>query len=106
MDFMRGAALSPGGKAICALTSATEKGISKIVPTLKMGAGVVTTRAHAQYVVTEYGVAELKGKNLAQRAKALINVAHPSSREELEREAHARFGASLYFFNGGSLAGV
>ncbi len=105
MDFMRGAALSPGGKAICALTSATEKGISKIVPTLKMGAGVVTTRAHAQYVVTEFGVADLKGKNLAQRAKALINVSHPSSREELEREAHARFGASLYFFNGGSLAG-
>lgn len=106
MDFMRGAALSPGGKAICALTSTTEKGISKIVPTLKMGAGVVTTRAHAQYVVTEYGVAELKGKNLAQRARALINVSHPASREELEREAHARFGASLYFFNGGSLAGV
>ncbi len=99
MDFMRGAALSPGGKAICALTSATEKGVSKIVPTLRPGAGVVTTRAHAQYVVTEYGVAELKGKNLAQRAKALINVAHPSSREALERDAHARFGASLYFFN-------
>ena len=99
MDFMRGAALSPGGKAICALTSATAKGVSKIVPTLKLGAGVVTTRAHAQYVATEYGVAELKGKNLAQRAKALINVAHPSSREALEKEAHERFGASLYHFN-------
>lgn len=106
MDFMRGAALSPGGKAVCALTSATDKGISKIVPTLKMGAGVVTTRAHAQYVVTEYGVADLKGKNLAQRAKALIDVAHPDSREELERDAHTRFGASLYFFNGRSLAHV
>ena len=106
MDFMRGAALSPGGKALCALTSATEKGVSKIVPTLKMGAGVVTTRAHAQYVVTEYGVAELKGKNLAQRAKALINVAHPSSREALEKEAHERFGASLYHFNAAKLKTV
>ncbi|MBC7874507.1 MAG: 4-hydroxybutyrate CoA-transferase [Ferruginibacter sp.] len=103
MDFMRGAALSMGGKAICALTSSTSKGVSKIVPTLKMGAGVVTTRAHAQYIVTEYGVADLKGKNLAQRAKALIDVAIPESREELEREAHARFGASLYFFNGHGL---
>lgn len=103
MDFMRGAALSPGGKAICALTSATEKGISKIVPTLKDGAGVVTTRAHAQYVITEYGVADLKGKNLAQRAKALIDVAQPSAREELEKAAHLRFGESLYFFNGRTL---
>ena len=71
-----------------------------------MGAGVVTTRAHAQYVVTEYGVAELKGKNLAQRAKALINVAHPSSREALEKEAHERFGASLYHFNAAKLKTV
>ncbi len=100
MDFMRGAALSSGGKAICALTSATDKGISKIVPMLKEGAGVVTTRAHAQYVVTEFGVADLKGKNLAQRAKALIDVAQPSAREALERAAHLRFGASFYVFNG------
>jgi acyl-CoA hydrolase len=99
MDFMRGAALSPGGKAICAIESMTNKGVSKIVPTLKIGAGVVTTRAHVQYVVTEYGVAELKGKNLAQRAKALINVAHPSIREELDRAAHERFGASFVTFN-------
>jgi len=97
MDFMRGAALSIGGKAICALTSATDNGISKIVPTLKLGAGVVTTRAHAQYVVTEYGVADLKGKNLAQRARALINVAHPSSREELkERPVHVLVQASIF----------
>lgn len=100
MDFMRGAALSPGGKAICALPSVTGNGLSKIVPTLKEGAGVVTTRAHAQYVVTEYGVAELKGRNLAQRAKALIDVAHPSAREELSKAAHERFGNSLYSFNG------
>lgn len=99
MDFMRGAALSPGGKAICALPSATNKGVSKIVPTLKNGAGVVTTRAHVQYVVTEFGVAELKGKNLAQRAKALIDVAHPNAREELDRAAFERFGHSYISFN-------
>ena len=99
MDFMRGAALSPGGKAICALTAVTHKGYSKIVPTLKEGAGVVTTRAHAQYVVTEFGVAELKGRNLAQRAKALIEVAHPDAREALEQAAHARFGRSFVSFN-------
>lgn len=99
MDFMRGAALSCGGKAICALPAITSKGISKIVPTLKLGAGVVTTRAHAQYVVTEFGIAELKGKNLAQRAKALINVAHPGVREELEKAAFERFGSSYYSFN-------
>lgn len=99
MDFMRGAALSKGGKAICAITSVTNKGVSKIVPTLKEGAGVVTTRAHAQYVVTEFGVAELKGRNLAQRAKALIDVAHPDAREALERAAHARFGKSFISFN-------
>lgn len=99
MDFMRGAVLSPGGKAICAVQSLTGKGLSKITPTLKSGAGVVTTRAHVHYVVTEYGVAELKGKNLAQRAKALIDVAHPSVREELDRAAHERHGASYIFFN-------
>ena len=99
MDFMRGAALSPGGKAICAIQSLTGKGVSKITPTLKLGSGVVTTRAHVQYVVTEYGVAELKGKNLAQRAKALIDVAHPSVREDLDRAAHERYGNSYVFFN-------
>ena len=99
MDFMRGAALSQGGKAICAIQSLTGKGVSKITPTLKLGSGVVTTRAHVQYVVTEYGVAELKGKNLAQRAKALIDVAHPSVREELDRAAHERYGNSYLFFN-------
>jgi acyl-CoA hydrolase len=99
MDFMRGAALSLGGKAICAIQSLTGKGISKITPTLKLGSGVVTTRAHVQYVVTEYGVAELKGKNLAQRAKALIDVAHPSVREDLDRAAHERYGNSYVFFN-------
>lgn len=104
MDFMRGAALSCGGKAICALPSITHKGVSKITSTLKQGAGVVTTRAHAQYIVTEYGVAELKGKNLSQRAKALINVAHPSVREELDREAYERFGPSFISFNNLTMA--
>lgn len=104
MDFMRGAALSNGGKAICALPSITAKGVSKITSTLKQGAGVVTTRAHAQYIVTEYGIAELKGKNLSQRAKALINVAHPSVREELDREAYERFGPSFISFNNLTMA--
>lgn len=91
MDFMRGAALSEGGKPIIALTSRTSKGINRIVPFLKNGAGVVTTRGHIHYVVTEYGVAYLFGKNLRQRAKSLINIAHPDDREELERCCHDRF---------------
>lgn len=86
MDFMRGAALSSGGKPIIALSSQTKGGISKIVSSLKPGAGVVTTRAHVHYVVTEFGVAHLYGKTLGERAKALIAIAHPSHRESLERE--------------------
>jgi acyl-CoA hydrolase len=93
MDFMRGAALSEGGKPIIATTSRTAKGIPRIVPMLKPGAGVVTTRAHVHYVVTEYGVANLFGKNLRQRAHALINIAHPDDREGLERAAFERFKA-------------
>jgi acyl-CoA hydrolase len=91
MDFIRGSSLSEGGKPIIALPSRTAKGISRIVPTLKPGAGVVTTRAHVHYVVTEYGVAYLFGKNLRQRAKALINIAHPDDRDALERSCHERF---------------
>ena len=91
IDFMRGAALSEGGKPIIALPSITSKGQSKIVPILKPGAGVVTTRAHSHYVVTEYGVAYLYGKNLRQRAKALIDIAHPNHREMLEKAAFERF---------------
>ncbi|HET9747301.1 MAG TPA: acetyl-CoA hydrolase/transferase C-terminal domain-containing protein [Chitinophagaceae bacterium] len=91
MDFIRGSSLSEGGKPIIALPSRTGKGIPRIVTTLKPGAGVVTTRAHVHYVVTEYGVAYLFGKNLRQRAKALINIAHPDDREELERSCHERF---------------
>lgn len=91
MDFIRGASLSEGGKPIIALPSITSRGESKIVPFLKEGAGVVTTRAHVHYVVTEYGVADLYGKNLRQRAAALIAVAHPDHREDLERSSSERF---------------
>ena len=91
MDFMRGAALSEKGKPIIALTSRTAKGICRIVPFLKQGAGVVTTRAHAHYIVTEYGVAYLFGKNLRQRAKALIDIAHPEDRDMLEKACFERF---------------
>lgn len=91
MDFMRGAALSDGGKPIIALTSRTAKGVNRIVPFLKQGAGVVTTRGHIHYVVTEYGVAFLFGKNLRQRAKALVDIAHPDDRAMLEKACFERF---------------
>ncbi len=91
MDFMRGAALSKGGKPIIAIPSATAKGVSKIVPTLKLGAGVVTTRAHARYVVTEYGVVDLFGKSLMQRAKLLRDIAHPDHQEDLDKAIFERF---------------
>lgn len=91
MDFIRGASLSEGGKPIIAMPSVTNKGISKIVPYLKEGAGVTTTRAHVHYIATEYGVVDLYGKNLKQRAKALISIAHPDHRENLEKETFLRF---------------
>lgn len=84
MDFIRGAALSEGGKAIIALPSTTKKGESRIVPFLKQGAGVVTTRSHAQYIITEYGIADLYGKTLKQRVKSLVNIAHPDHQENIE----------------------
>lgn len=85
MDFIRGASLSEGGKAIIALPSQTSKGISRIVPFLNKGAGVVTTRSHVQYIATEYGVADLYGKTLKQRVKALVNIAHPDHREAIDK---------------------
>src|SRR5690554_7304044 len=91
MDFIRGASLSEGGKPIIAMPSITNKGISKITPFLKEGASVTTTRAHVHYVVTEYGVVNLFGKGIEQRAKELISIAHPDHREALEREARKRF---------------
>ncbi|MGD9380585.1 MAG: acetyl-CoA hydrolase/transferase C-terminal domain-containing protein [candidate division WOR-3 bacterium] len=91
VDFIRGAAQSKGGKPIIALPSSTKKDtISKIVPTLQVGAGVVTTRADVHYVVTEYGVAYLHGKNLKERAEALISIAHPNFRDDLTAAAKER----------------
>lgn len=91
MDFIRGASLSEGGKPIIALPSQTNKGVSRISKFLNQGAGVVTTRAHVHYVVTEYGIADLYGKSLRKRAESLINIAHPDHREELSRYAHELF---------------
>lgn len=91
MDFIRGAALSEGGKPIIAMPSITSKGISRIVPFLKQGAGVVTTRGHIHWVITEYGAVNLFGLNMEQRAKELIKIAHPNHRENLEKEAFERF---------------
>jgi len=96
MDFIRGASLSEGGKPIIALRGTTPKGASKIVPFLRQGAGVVTTRAHVHYVVTEHGVANLYGKNLRQRAEALTAIAHPQHREMLDQATVERFGPKLY----------
>ncbi|MCZ8331312.1 MAG: 4-hydroxybutyrate CoA-transferase [Flavobacterium sp.] len=85
MDFIRGASLSPGGKAIIALPSITKKGESRIVPFLKQGAGVVTTRSHAQYIITENGIANLYGKTLKQRVSELVKIAHPNHQESIEK---------------------
>jgi acyl-CoA hydrolase len=92
LDFMRGASLSEGGKPIIAMPSSTGKGLSRIVPVVKPGAGIVTTRAHVHYVVTEHGIAYLFGKNLRQRAYALLDIADPQHRESLEMEIYTRFG--------------
>lgn len=93
MDFIHGASLSPGGKPIIALPSVTAKGISRIVPFLKEGAGVVTTRGHIHWVVTEYGKVNLFGMSFKQRAKALIALAHPDHREALDKACYERFKA-------------
>jgi acyl-CoA hydrolase len=95
MDFMRGASLSEGGKPVIALSSTTKKGVSRIVSLLKPGAGVVTTRGHVHYVATEYGIVNLYGKNMEQRARLLIGIAHPMHREALERDYQIRFGKCI-----------
>lgn len=92
MDFIRGASLSKGGKPIIALPSVTSKGISRIVPFLKQGAGVVTTRGHVHWVVTEYGKVNLFGMNLKQRGRALTSIAHPDHRETLDKAFYERYG--------------
>ena len=88
MDFMRGAALSKGGKPIIAMSSTTKNGQSKIVSALRAGAGVVTTRSHIHYVVTEYGVVNLHGLTIFERSRALISISHPAHRENLAKEFH------------------
>lgn len=92
MDFMRGAALANGGKPIIALPSTTSKGTSKITDFLKEGAGITTTRAHVHYIVTEHGIAHLFGKTLCERARALIQIAAPQFREELEKKSKIILG--------------
>ncbi len=93
MDFVRGASLAPGGRSIIALPSRTRSGEPRIVANIRPGAAVTTSRNHVQYVVTEYGVAELHGRSLRERAKQLIAVAHPDDREALEKSARERLPA-------------
>ncbi|MDE7189367.1 MAG: 4-hydroxybutyrate CoA-transferase [Muribaculaceae bacterium] len=94
-DFVYGSSQSEGGKSFLAMLATTNKGATKIKPILTPGAGVVTTRFQTNYVVTEYGAVDLRGKNLAQRAKLMISVAAPEFREELEKAAAERFGYSF-----------
>jgi acyl-CoA hydrolase len=97
IDFIRGAGHSKGGKPIIALPSVTGKGVSKICPTLIEGSGVVSTRANMHWVVTEYGVVNLYGKPLQERARLLISIAHPDHRESLDQAAFERFGSHYRF---------
>lgn len=95
MDFMRGAAISQGGKPIIAMSSRTRKGKNKLVSRLSAGASVTTTRAHVHYIATEYGVVNLFGKSLKERAKLLISIAHPEDREMLNQEAYELLNLNL-----------
>ncbi len=100
VDFVYGASLSKGGKAIIAMPAMTNKGISKIAPILAPGAGIVTTRAHMHYFVTEYGAVDLYGRTLQERARLLISIAHPSAQEELDQAAFERFGSHHHYIKG------
>ena len=99
VDFIYGASLAPQGKAIIAMPSCTNKGGSKIAPVIIEGGGVVTTRPHVHYVVTEYGAVNLYGKSLQERAKLLISIAHPDHQESLDRAAFERFGPHYHSVN-------
>ena len=92
LEFVKGATMSEGGKSVTAFASRTKNGKTKIVPILNPGAGVVTPRADAHWIVTEYGAVDLTGKSLQERAKLLISIAHPDDREALDRAAFGRFG--------------
>ena len=92
LDFVKGASLSKGGKSITAFPSRAKNGQSKIIPVLDTGAGVVTPRPDAHWVVTEYGAVDLTGLSLQERAKRIISVAHPDDREMLDRAARQRYG--------------
>ena len=100
IDFIYGASRAEGGKAIIAMPSVTNKGISKIANTLTPGAGVVTTRNHIHWFVTEYGAVNLYGRSMQERARLLISVAHPDHREELERAAFERYGSHHHYIKG------
>jgi acyl-CoA hydrolase len=97
IDFVYGASRSKGGKAIIAMPSITNKGVSKIAATLNLGAGVVTSRYHIHWFVSEFGAVNLYGKTLQERARLLISVAHPDAREELDRAAFERFGPHFHY---------
>ena len=99
LEFVKGASMSEGGKSITAFASRTVKGKNKIVPTLNTGAGVVTPRADAHWIVTEYGAVDLYGRSLQERAKLLISIAHPDDREMLDRQAFERFGPHYHNFS-------
>ena len=100
VDFVYGASLSKGGKAIIAMPSITTKGVSKIAPVLDPGAGVVTTRNHMHWLVTENGAVDLYGKTLQERARLIISIAHPSAQEALDRAAFERFGTHHHYIKG------
>ncbi|MFI3303545.1 MAG: acetyl-CoA hydrolase/transferase C-terminal domain-containing protein [Rikenellaceae bacterium] len=100
VDFVYGASLSKGGKAMIAMPSITNKGVSKIAPVLTSGAGVVTTRSHMRWFVTEYGAVDLYGKSMQERARLLISIAHPSAQEELDKAAFERFGPHHTYIKG------
>jgi acyl-CoA hydrolase len=97
VDFVYGASRSKGGKAIIAMPSITNKGVSKISPTLMQGAGIVTTRYHIHWFVTEYGAVNLYGKSMQQRARMITSIAHPDHRETLEKAAFERFGPHFHY---------
>ncbi|MBI9068407.1 MAG: acetyl-CoA hydrolase/transferase family protein [Salinivirgaceae bacterium] len=99
IDFIRGASMSPGGKPIIAMPSVTAKGMSKIANTLHLGAGVVTTRSNMHWLVTEYGVVNLYGRTLQDRAKLIISIAHPDHQEQLDKEAFERFGPHFHYIH-------